>query len=58
MMQSLGKKTTVLVTVSAEPLCEGKPEMDIGWQLPYAPQWDTVTLCEGSLSQDGMRLVI
>lgn len=39
-------------------LGEGKPEMGIGWQLPFAPQWDTVTLCEGSQSQDGMRLVI
>jgi hypothetical protein len=45
------------VVTSAEPgrsntkLGEGKPEMDIGWQLPYA-------LCEGSQSQDGMRLVI
>ena len=52
------------MTASAEPgrpdtmLGEGKPEMDIGWQLPYAPQWVTVTLCEGSKSQDGMRLVI
>jgi hypothetical protein len=52
------------VTASAElgrpntMLGDGKPEMDIGWQLPCAPQWDTVTLGQGSQSQDGMRLVI
>ena len=51
------------MVTSAEPgrsntkLGEGKPEMDIGWQFPYAPM-DVVTLCEGSQSQDGMRLVI
>jgi hypothetical protein len=45
----------------AEPgrtLYEGEPEMDIGWQLPYAPQRDTETVCQGFQSQDGMRLVI
>jgi hypothetical protein len=37
---------------------EGEPEMDIGWQLPFVSQRDTETVCQGSRSQDGMRLVI
>lgn len=39
-------------------LYEGEPEMDIGWQLPYPPQRDTVTVCQGFRSQDGKRLII
>lgn len=56
---ALGKDPTMVAP--AEPgrtLYEGEPEMDIGWQLPYAPQRDTETVCQGFQSQDGMRLVI
>lgn len=38
---------------------EGKPEMDIGWQLPYAPMGYSDPVRGISVRpRDGMRLVI
>lgn len=36
-------------------LCEDGPEMDIRWQLPYAPQRVTEPVLQGPQSQDGER---